>query len=91
MADGYNVAVKVISQKGSCTTGHNVGDEWVFSAAAHTTPGGMCLAAYNAIFPYVNALMWGAEFPWGPERTATRFCCIDPVNPVEFEIKRLPK
>ena len=91
MPQGHDVKVKVISQKGTCTVGHKVGDQWVFSAAKHTTPGGMCLAAYNALFPYVNALMWGAEFPWGSRRTATRFCCPDPVNPVDFEIERLPK
>jgi uncharacterized repeat protein (TIGR04076 family) len=91
MAESYDVAIKVISQKGTCSSGHQVGDQWVFSATEHKTPGGICLAAYNAIFPYVNALMWGGEFPWAAKITATRLCCIDGDNPVEFEVKRLPK
>jgi len=28
MSKRYDVSVKVISQKGHCTAGHKVGDEW---------------------------------------------------------------
>ena len=38
-----------------------------------TTPEGMCLGAWNAITPYINALLFGGNFPWENEECYTFF------------------
>ena len=53
MAERYEVAVKVISQKGTCATENKVGDEWVIS---NRTPQGMCLSAFTSMYPTILAL-----------------------------------
>ena len=91
MVESYDIAVKVISQEGTCAAGHKVGDEWVISATEYRTPGGICLSTFDLIFPYVTTLMYGGEIPWASKITSTRLRCIDPGNPVVFEISRLPR
>ena len=39
MSEWYQVKVKVISQKGTCSAGHKVGDEFI---VGDTVPAGMC-------------------------------------------------
>ena len=87
MAQRYKVAVKVVSQKGTCVRGHKVGDEWIIG---ETTPGGMCMTAYNDLFPYVWVLMWGGQFPWESDPdVSTNVACSDAQNPLVFELRRL--
>ena len=50
MAESYDVAVKVVSQKGTCGNGHKVGDEWIIKGK---TPEGICLSAFNSLFAVV--------------------------------------
>jgi uncharacterized repeat protein (TIGR04076 family) len=88
MAESYDVAVKVISQKGTCEHGHKVGDEWVIK---DTTPQGICLGAFNVIYPDAWVLKFGGSFPWASEPDVTTVACPDPENPVVFELRRLPK
>ena len=83
----YKVAVKVTSQEGTCVRGHKVGDEWVIGEA---TPGGMCMAAFNDILPYLWVLMWGGSFPWTPDPDIfSGVACSDGKNPVLFELRRI--
>ncbi len=86
MADRYEVAVKVISQKGTCGHNHKVGDEWIFRG---TTPEGLCLGAYNSLHADVHALMFGGSFPWLKDPDKGIVTCPDAKNPVVFELKRL--
>ena len=73
---------------GECSTGrHKVGDVLVIE---HATPAGMCLGAWNALAPYVTALLFGANFPWEPEEGTARIHCPDP-NGITFELKRIGK
>ena len=89
MADYYDVLAKVISQKGTCSAEHKVGDEWFIK---DKTPEGICLAAYNAIYPNALALICGGAFPWEEiNREGTTAACPDADNPVVFELRRLPK
>jgi uncharacterized repeat protein (TIGR04076 family) len=83
----YNVAVKVISQKGTCDAGHKVGDEWLLSSK---TPEGICLTAFHALFPNARVLMFGGAFPWYRERIAI-VACPDAKNPVVFELRPVEK
>ena len=86
MVDGYDVKVKVISEKGSCAIGHKVGDEFVIS---RTTPEGICLSAFNAFFPTVRTLMFGGTLPWSQDPDAATAACPDAANPVVFEMRRI--
>ncbi|HEY41556.1 MAG TPA: TIGR04076 family protein [Dehalococcoidia bacterium] len=86
MADTYDVKVKVISQKGTCGAGHKVGDEWVITGK---TPEGICLSAFNALFPATRVLMFGGSFPWSSDSDVASAACPDAANPVVFELKRV--
>ena len=86
MADRYDVRVKVISQKGTCANGHKVGDEFVLS---RTTPEGICLSAFNSLFPSARTLMFGGKFPWSENPDRATAACPDAANPVVFELMRI--
>ncbi len=88
MAERYDVAVKVISQKGTCGAGHKVGGEWVIGSK---TPEGICLSAFNALYPNVRVLMFGGTLPWASNPDITTAACPDAANPVVFELRRLRK
>lgn len=86
MAEMYEVVAKVISQKGTCGAGHKVGDEWVITGK---TPEGICLSAFNSLFPSCQVLKFGGTFPWGTDPDATTAACPDAANPVVFELRRV--
>jgi uncharacterized repeat protein (TIGR04076 family) len=88
MAERYDVVVKVISQKGTCAYEHKVGDEWIITGK---TPEGICLSAFNAVYPSIRTLMFGGSFPWSSDPDVATAACPDAANPVVFEIKRLRK
>lgn len=88
MADRYKVAVKVISQKGTCVAEHKVGDQWIIEK---TTPGGVCLGAYHSLYPNVRTLMFGGVLPWAEDPDTAIVACPDAKNPVVFEVRRLRK
>jgi len=88
MAEGCDVAVRVISQKGTCTAEHKVGDEWVIG---EKTPEGLCFGAFNALLPYATVLMFDGSFPWETDPDVTTAACPDAENPVVFELRRLRK
>ncbi len=87
MADRYDVKVKVVSQEGTCAIGHKVGDEFTIS---RTTPQGVCLSAFNALFPAARTLMFGGTFPWSKDPDVATAACPDAANPVVFELRRVP-
>ena len=93
----HDLKVKIISIKGDttpgagagpdeCPYGHRVGDEWFI---AGTTPEGMCHSAFNAIYPSIRAMRFGAEFPWSSDKDIAYAACPDITNPIVFEIKRI--
>ena len=88
MAETYDIAVKVISQNGTCGAGHKVGDEWVLGSK---TPEGICLSAFNALLPNTRVLRFGGSFPWENDPDVTTLPCKDKKNPVVFELRRLRK
>jgi len=88
MTEIDDVAVRVISQKGTCEQGHKVGDEWVIT---RTTPGGLCLSAFHSLIPAARVLKHGGSFPWSSDPDAAQIACPDAKNPVVFELRRLRK
>jgi len=88
MAEGYDVVARVISQKGTCAAEHKVGDEWVIGSK---TPAGICLSAFDVIYPCIRVLMFGGAFPWETDADVATVACPDAENPVVFELRRLRK
>ena len=88
MAEAYDIAVKVISQKGTCGGGHKVGDEWIIGSKA---PEGICLSAFNALLPNVMVMRFGGSFPWKNDSDVTTVACPDAQTTVVFELRRLRK
>ena len=71
---------------GVCQGGHHrVGDRWEIEAL---TPGGMCLGAWGAVFPYVMVLDMGGEFSWEDVPTKIRISCPDPEG-ITLEVERV--
>ena len=86
--DRYEIAIKVVSQKGTCSQEHKVGDEWILGTK---TPAGICLSAFATLFPYARVLTFGGSFPWESDPDVTTIACPDAANPVVFELRRIRK
>jgi len=80
-----DVMAKVVSQKGTCATGHEVGDKF---AIGQQTPPNLCSWAFYSIFPFAEVLQFGGSFPWEQDINKTTVACPDPANPVVFELRR---
>ncbi len=85
---GYNIVAKVVKQKGHCDAGHTVGDKVVFDGS--TVEGKICISALYSVLPKVFAMRYGAKFPWLNDPDTATHACPDALNPVVFEIQRLP-
>jgi len=85
---GSKLTAKVISQKGVCSAGHKVGDEFVVS---DLTCKGMCAWAFYSLFPFASVLMYGGKFPWEGDPNKCTVACPDGANPVVFQLTREPK
>ena len=88
MAEMCELALKVVSQKGTCTAGHRVGDEFVLG---EKTPDGLCSWAFAAIFPFANAIRFGGSLPWEDDPDEATVACPDPDNPVVFQLRRIAR
>jgi len=88
MAETYDVIAKVVSQKGTCGAEHKVGDQWVIGSK---TTEGICLSAFNALFPSLRVLRFGGSFPWSSDPDVATAACPDAQNPVVFELRRVRK
>jgi uncharacterized repeat protein (TIGR04076 family) len=91
MAKSYDVAIRVVSQRGTCAAGHRGGDEWVIRGEEFKTPRGICLGAFGSFYPSAKVLMYGGAFPWESDPDVTTVACPDAQNPVVFELRRVRK
>lgn len=80
-----DIIARVISQKGTCTAGHRVGDEFIIG---QKTPPELCSWAFCSLFPFAEVLQFGGSFPWEHDRNRATAACPDPANPVVFELRR---
>ncbi len=80
-----DVIARVISQKGTCTAGHRVGQEFVIGQA---TPPKLCSWAFYSLFPFAQVLQFGGSFPWEQDKNKAVVACPDSDNPVVFELRR---
>ena len=88
MPEMNEVTVMVVSQKGTCHAGHEVGDQWTI---APKTPEGICLGAFHSLSPAAMMLVSGAPITFGDNPNVVRIACPDSENPVVFELRRLQK
>lgn len=87
--EGFDIVVKVRSQKGFCAAGYEVGDEMYFFK---DEIGGKlkCIDALSTLMPCIYAMHYGVAFPWqklDPDHNTIP--CPDVVNPVIFEVRRI--
>lgn len=80
-----DVIAKVTSQKGTCTAGHRVGQEFVIG---QVTPPNLCSWAFYSLFPFAQVLQFGGSFPWERDKNKAIVACPDSDNPVVFELRR---
>jgi len=79
------MSIIITVKDGVCHGGvHQVGQ---VIKVERTTPGGMCLGAWNAIAPYITALRYGANFPWEKEKGVATIHCPDPKG-ITLELRR---
>ena len=79
------VIARVVSQKGTCTAHHGVGDEFVIG---QESPAGLCSWAFYCLFPFAQVLQFGGTFPWEKDPDRAVVACPDADNPVVFELRR---
>ena len=84
----YDVAIKLVGNQKPCHGGQKVGDEWLWQ---DKTPGGLCWAAYNSIFPFALTLKYGGSFPWQENPDVITASCPDGEVVNVFELRRMPR
>lgn len=87
--EGYEVEIKVkkILGKGVCALGIKPEDKWIIKD--DRVPNNMCSWAFYIMYPMLQVLRYGGEFPWEKDKDETTLCCIDPNSPVVFELIRI--
>jgi uncharacterized repeat protein (TIGR04076 family) len=84
---GHRVVGTIKEVKGVCSARHKVGDQFELSGYAS---GGLCGFFYHDIFPYILMLQFGGGFPaeyGNPD--VVELECIDKLNAVKIELKRI--
>ncbi len=87
--ESWNILCRVIKQSGTCAAGHKIGDEVLFTSNA--IKGRICISALYSIIPKIYAMMYNARFPWLKDQCVATHACPDGLNPLMFELHRVPK
>lgn len=82
----YKLIITVKEIKGTCAA-NKVGD--IIEVVGDEIKGNICPMALHAIFPYMFALQYGADFPWLDNKDEIVAYCPDPAGLALFEIKRV--
>jgi uncharacterized repeat protein (TIGR04076 family) len=78
-----SITVEIVEVRGEgCEQGLKVGDKFEMEEN-HSD---FCNWAHNAIFPLIETLRFGGNFPWEKEEGTAFACCPDPYNTVVFKI-----
>jgi len=75
---------EVISVKGECSAGHKVGDQLKIGC---WDTGGLCGFFYHDIFPTLNVMQFGGQYPWGSADELT-LECPDRENVVTLRVRK---
>jgi len=83
---GFEVfEAEVVSAKGPCSAGHQVGDKFSLSC---WDPGGLCGYFYHDIFPALSLMQFGGQYPWA-DKDRLEVVCVDPMVRLKLEIRRV--
>jgi len=87
MPKKYEIEVCVSERRGSreCPIGHRVGQRF---RVGYVCPEGMCIWAYQMLFPMISTLMHGGELPWSEVEGEGYAMCPDPEVCLVFKMKR---
>ena len=75
---------EVVSKKGFCYAGHQIGDS--FEVNGHKT-GGICGRCYYDLYPILMTLVCDGKVPWIEEDMFV-YECPDKANLVEWSVKK---
>ena len=75
---------EIISVEGQCNAGHKPGDKLELGC---WDTGGLCSFFYHDIFPNLNVMQFGGEYPWGSADELT-LECPDRQNAVTMRIRK---
>ena len=75
---------EIISVKGKCSAGHQVGDKLKIGC---WDTGGLCGFFYHDIFPNLSVMQFGGKYPWDSEDELT-LECPDRTNAVTVRIRK---
>ena len=81
---GYKVTATILSIKGTCNAGHQVGDS--FPISCHN-PGGLCGFFYHNLFADLQTFQFGGKMPWW-EGDTIQVECPDLYNLVTMKLER---
>lgn len=80
------MAVRVLVTGGECQGAtHLVGQEYI---VGWTTPEGFCMAAWQALSPYIMTLLCGGDFAFEDEAGVVNLHCPDPKG-ITLELRRV--
>jgi uncharacterized repeat protein (TIGR04076 family) len=86
---GYKITATVISVKGNCGGGHQVGE--CFPISCHDS-GGLCGFFYHNLFPELQTFQFGGKMPWWEQAGNVMVAqCPDPGNTVTLRLERTPR
>ena len=78
--------IRITVKRGKCQGDiHEIGQVFTVN---ETTPEGVCTGAWDAIAPYVMALLCGGNFSWEEEKGVATIHCPDPKG-ITLELRRL--
>ena len=78
--------VQITVKEGTCQGGIHTPDQVYL--VDETTPQGMCLSAWDAVSPYVTALLYGGNFPWERKKGYALIHCPD-IHGITLELRRI--
>jgi uncharacterized repeat protein (TIGR04076 family) len=81
------VQAKVISMKGTCSLGHQIGDTAVITERG--VEGKICIHALYSMMPAAFAMLFDVEFPWLADKDVKTHPCTDAATPVVFELRKV--
>jgi uncharacterized repeat protein (TIGR04076 family) len=84
----WQILGRVIIQEGECPF-HKVGDEVIFTGSE--VKGTICMSALYSMIAKVYAMTYNAYFPWVEDQCVATHACPDHLNPVVFELTRIPR
>ena len=93
MAVPSKVVLKITSVRGTCASGHKVGDEFDlgkdFTLGKSGNGKALCPSAFYAAFPNWRVLRFGGELPWEEDKDMAYVACPDSLNAVVMELRRI--